>query len=142
MPWKNGELTRGEVAFAEAFAQVNDRVEAEKLAGVAPGYGYKLLLRPEVQSEIRAREEARLISEGLPAGLSALIEVAKSQKAPAASRVAAGKALLDRALPLLGETRQKEAHELDSDEIAQAIQKLEGMAASLATPVNEPNPFT
>ena len=56
------------------------RFDLRDLAGVAPGYGYKLLLRPEVQSEIRAREEARLISEGLPVGLSALIDVAKAHR--------------------------------------------------------------
>ena len=134
-------LTRGQRDFAEAFARLGNREEAEKEAGLTPGYGYKLLLRPDVQAEIQAKEHARLISEGLPAGLDALIEIAKSNKAPAASRVAAGKALLDRALPLLGETRPKELHELDPAEIAQAIQKLEGMAAALATPVSVPDPF-
>lgn len=141
MDLQRPNLTRGQRAFAEAFARLGNREAAEQEAGLTPGYGYKLLLRPDVQSEIIAREHARLISEGLPAGLDALIEIARSTKAPAASRVAAGKALLDRALPIMGEARQKDLHELSPDEISKAIANLEGMAASMATPVSAPDPF-
>lgn len=145
MPWKDGSLTRGELAFSEAFVKLGNREEAEKAAGLTPGYGYKVLLRPEVQREIRAREEARLISEGLPVGLDALIDVAKNPKSPAASRVAAGKALLDRALGAPGDSTAKEPHEMDAADIdkaiAQALAKLEGMAAARAKPVSGPDPF-
>ena len=134
-------LTKGQEAFAEAFLRLRDREAAEKEAGLTPGYGYRLLLRPDVQAEIRAREEAKLVAEGLPEAVQGLIDIVKSAKAPASARVAAAKVIIDRSLGAPGETQTKELHELNPDEIAQAISKLEGMAASMAKPVNPPSPF-
>ena len=110
-------------------------------AGVGEGYGYRILARPEVQAEIRQREQSRLVAEGLPAAVGALIEVVKSQKAPAAARVAAAKVLLDRTLGSQGEGAAKDMHELTPEELAKEISKLESMAAAMAKPVSGPDPF-
>ncbi len=141
MPWKDGSLTKGEQAFAIAFADHGDRAKAEEAAGLTPGYGYKVLLRPEVQREIRAREEAKLLAEGLPVAVQGLIDVITSPKSPAASRVAAAKVILDRTLGQPGETPKREIHEMTSEEIAATIASLEGVAAGLAKPVNVPEVF-
>jgi len=134
-------LTKGQLAFAEAFLRLRNREAAEKEAGLTPGYGYKLLLRPDVQAEIRAREEATLVAEGLPEAVQGLIDIVKSSKAPASARVAAAKVIIDRALGSAGESQTKDVHEMTPEELAQAISTLEAQAAKLATPVNVPSPF-
>ena len=120
----DGGLTRGELAFSEAYVRLGDREAAEKAAGIAPLSGYKVLKRPEVQREIVAMQTARLTAEALPIAVQTLINVMQSDKAPAAARVAAAKVVLDRTLGANGEGLTKEIHELTPDELAQAINKL------------------
>jgi hypothetical protein len=137
----DGGLTRGELAFSEAYVRLGDREAAEKAAGIAPLSGYKVLKRPEVQREIVALQTAKLTSEALPIAVQTLIGVMQSDKAPAAARVAAAKVVLDRTLGANGEGQAKDLHEMTPDELSQAISKLEAQAASMAKPVSGPDPF-
>ena len=141
MPYKDGSLTPKESAFAEAFVKWGDRALAEKEAGLAQNYGYKMLARPEVLAEIRTREQATLVAEALPEAVRTLILVMRSDKAPAAARVQAAKVVLDRTLGATAESGSKDLHELTPEELAAEIAKLESAAAALATPVNAPSPF-
>ncbi len=141
MPLKDGSLTRGEQAFAMAFAALGDVAKAEKQAGIATNHGYAVLKRPEVQREIVAQQTARLTAEALPLAVQTLVNVMGSDKAPAAARVQAAKVVLDRTLGANGEGQAKEIHELTPDELAQAIAALESQAAAMAKPVSTPNPY-
>lgn len=141
MPLKDGSLTRGEQAFAIAYAELGNVAAAEKKAGIAPTTGYHVLKRPEVQREITAQQTARLTAEALPLAVQTLVNVMGSDKAPAAARVQAAKVVLDRTLGAAGEGQAKEIHELTPDELAQAISSLEAQAASMAKPVSAPNPY-
>ena len=137
----DGGLTRGELAFSEAYVRLGDREAAEKAAGIAPLSGYKVLKRPDVQRDIVALQTAKLTSEALPIAVQTLINVMQSDKAPAAARVAAAKVVLDRTLGANGEGQAKDLHEMTPDELSQAISKLEQQAASMAKPVSGPDPF-
>lgn len=141
MPLKDGSLTRGEQAFAIAYAELGNVAAAEKKAGIAPTHGYNVLKRPEVQREIVAQQTARMTAEALPLAVQTLINVMGSEKAPAAARVQAAKVVLDRTLGAAGEGQAKDIHEMTPDELAQAIATLEQQAASMAKPVNAPDIF-
>ena len=141
MPYKDGLLTPKESAFAEAFAKYGRIAEAEAEAGIAKNYGYKLIARPEVLVEIRNREQAKLVAEALPEAIDTLLKVMRSDKSPAAARVAAAKVVLDRTLGVAEGGAVKEPHEMTPDELAQAINTMEAHAAALATPVSAPNPY-
>ena len=141
MPLKDGTLTRGEQAFAIAYAELGNVAAAEKKAGIAATHGYHVLKRPEVQREIVAQQTARMTAEALPLAVATLINVMQSDKAPAAARVAAAKVVLDRTLGANGEGQAKDLHEMTPDELSQAIAKLEAQAASMAKPVSGPDPF-
>jgi hypothetical protein len=141
MPLKDGSLTRGEQAFAMAYAELGDVKAAEKKAGIATNHGYAVLKRPEVQREIVAQQTARMTAEALPLAVQTLINVMGSEKAPAAARVQAAKVVLDRTLGANGEGQAKDIHEMTPEELAQAISTLEAQAASMAKPVSAPSPF-
>lgn len=141
MPLKDGSLTRGEQAFAIAFAALGNVAAAEKKAGIGENCGYSVLKRPEVQREIVAQQTARLTAEALPLAVQTLVNVMQSDKAPAAARVQAAKVVLDRTLGANGEGMVKDLHELTPEELSQAIAKLEEQAASMAKPVSTPDPF-
>ncbi len=141
MPYKDGSLTRGEQAFAVAYAELGNVAAAEKKAGIAATSGYHVLKRPEVQREIVAQQTARMTAEALPLAVQTLINVMQSDKAPAAARVQAAKVVLDRTLGTGEDGRTKEIHEMTPDELAQAINTMEAQAAALAKPVSVPNPY-
>lgn len=140
MPLKDGSLTRGEAAFIAAYVESNDREKAEKAAGLMPKSGYAVLARPEIQAQIRAQQLARLTAEALPMAVSTVIEIMQSSKSPAAARVQAAKLVIDRAMPAGESGQTKELHELTPDELAHAIATLEAQAASMAKPINGPDP--
>lgn len=137
MPRKNGQLTRTEVAFIEAFTLHGDRVTAEKKAGIAPRSGYAILSRPEIQQQIIAQQTARLTSDALPLAVKTLCDIMQDTKAPAGARVQAAKTVLDRVLPTDADGRRKEIHELTPEELAASIAALEGQAAALARPIDD-----
>ena len=141
MPYKDGSLTRGEQAFAVAYAELGNVAAAEKKAGIAATSGYHVLKRPEVQREIVAQQTARMTAEALPLAVQTLINVMGSDKAPAAARVQAAKVVLDRTLGTGEDGRTKEVHEMTPEELAQAINTMEAQAAALAKPIPAPNIF-
>ncbi len=58
------------------------------------------------------------------------------EKAPAGARVQASKVVLDRTLGQQDDGERKEPHEMTPAEIADAIGKLEAMAAERAKPID------
>ena len=140
MPTKNGALTRQETVFLEEYEKHGDRERAERKAGYRANHGYVVLNRPEIQRRITAAETGRLYAEGLPAAVSTLIEIAKGAKYPAAARVQAAKAIMDRTLGADGSGPAKELHEMTPDEIAQAIANLEAQASAAAVDVTPSGP--
>ena len=135
MPTKSGALTLKERNFLRAYAEVEDRERAERKAGVYPGGGYRILARPEIQSQIIAHQSSRLLHDALPTAISTLISVMKNKKAPASARVQASKVVIDRAMPETEGGKTKELHEMTAEEIAASIASLESAASAKATDV-------
>ena len=140
MPYKNGEMTKGEKAFLAAYLDTGDRAKAEKAAGLSATYGYQVLARPEVQAQYVEAVLSRMKTEAAPLAVKTLIEIMGSAKAPAAARVQAAKIVLDRTLPEAGGGGTKEIEEMTPAELSAAIQALEAQAASMAKPVVDPAP--
>jgi hypothetical protein len=148
MPLKNGRFTDRETLFVEAMAATGDIPYAMKKARYASmGAASDALARPEVQAAIVRRQEARLISEALPAAVATLLDVMQPGN-PAGARVQAAKIVIDRAMPQHEDGRTKELHELTPEELAAAIASLEAAAGAMAKDVSpgeaieaEPDPF-
>jgi hypothetical protein len=140
MPLKSGALTKQEQVFLDEYMKHGDRERAEQEACYRPRFGYVVLARPEIQRHITAQEVGKLYSEGLPAAVSTLIEIAKGAKYPAAARVQAAKAIMDRTLGADGSGPAKELHEMTPEEIAQAIANLEAQASAAAVDVTPSGP--
>ncbi len=60
MPDKKGRFSDKELAFAEAYARLNDREAAEREAHYPPGGGYAVLRRPEIQARIDELNRAKM----------------------------------------------------------------------------------
>lgn len=140
MPYKGGELTLKERAFIQAYVDNGgDRAGAERASGLSTTGCYKILGRPDVQQAIVESQMTRLQSEALPLAVGTLMSIMRSDKAPAAARVQAAKAVLDRALPALGDGQVRNLHEMTPEEIARAISALEAQAAAVARDVTAPS---
>jgi hypothetical protein len=139
VPLKTGAFTKGELAFIEAYAAHQDREKAEKAAGIAPRSGYSVLSRPDVQAEITRRITADL-HDLAAASVDTLRKLITGEKVPAAVRFNAAKYTLDRVLGDGSAVQRKELHEMTQEEIAEGLAKLEAVAASMAKPVNPPDP--
>ena len=139
MPLKNGHFTPKERKFLEAYAETGDRELAEKKAKYVTGMGWQVLAREDVQREIVARQVAILTSEALPCAVNTILEIMRNPKAPAAARVQAAKLTFDRVLPAHSDGSAKEPHEMTPEELAQAIDKLESIAAGKARAIDPPN---
>lgn len=137
---KKGHLTPAERVFAESVAGTLDARYAAVKAGYSqPGRdAERLLARPAVQAEIAAYQSDRLFNDALPAAVDCLIEIMRNAKAPAGARVQAAKLTFDRTLGAIDGAQGKEAHEMTGVELAEAIARLEDIAAARAKPVNPP----
>lgn len=132
MPLKTGQLTQAEKTVAGVLASTGSPAYARQKAGVsAPGF-HKIINRPAVQAEIARLQTERLFSEALPAAVDCLVSIIRSDKAPAGARVQAAKVVLDRTLGSDEAAKQKDPSEMTPDELAEAIAKLEQVAASRA----------
>ena len=138
MPRKGGRLTSSERAIAKAMAETNNVQYAAFAAGMSPvsGGAHKAVQRPAVQAEIARQQQELLFSEILPLALKVHKEILADPKAPAGARVQAVKLAYDRTLGAEGAGQTKEPHEMTADEIAEAIAKLEQVAADRARPVS------
>jgi hypothetical protein len=135
MPLKSGKLARGEAAFLDAFLELGDRVQAEKRAGLAPRSGYAILNRPEVQARYADMLVTTMRTEIGPLAVARLRKLLTSDNIPASAQVAAVKIALDKVFPSGADGGAKELHEMTPDELARAINTLEGMAGAMAKPV-------
>lgn len=141
-------LTEKQAAFAVAFVQYGDVGLASERAGYSDATtGWQVLRVPHVVLAIREELQRRLITEGATIGLDALLKIAGNKREPAAARVAAAKALLDRAgfVPpsLKDEGTGKQLTEMSPDELRRFIEEAEkdinaaeAKLASRAIPVN------
>ena len=96
---------------------------------------HAVMARQGVQEEIRRQQLARLFSEALPAAVQCLVSIITDSKAPAGARVQASKVVFDRTLGTDEGRESKEPHEMTPEELAQAIERLERVAAERAKPV-------
>lgn len=135
MPRKNGNLTRQERAVAEAFAESGSQYVTALAAGVSQSGASRALQRPAVQAEIIRLQTERLTNDLLPLAVNAVSEILTNAKAPAGARIQAAKLVFDRTLGAQAGLGDKEPHEMSGSELADAIAKLEAMAAARAKPV-------
>lgn len=131
-------MTYAETRIAEVMAATGNKRYAALDAKVSPTSGAveRALARPAVQEEIRRQQVAKLFKEALPAAVQCLVSIMTDAKAPAGARVQASKVVLDRTLGQQDDGDRKEPHEMTSAELADAISKLEAMAAERAKPID------
>lgn len=136
MPRKNGRLTRQETAIASAFAETGSQKAAASLTGMSQPGASLALQRPSVQAEILRVQQERLTNDLLPLAVRCVEEILTNAKAPAGARIQAAKLVFDRTLGVQGALGDKEPHEMSGSELADAIAKLEAMAADRARPID------
>ncbi len=140
MPVHNGDFTKGEQAFMDAYLEHRDRAKAEKAAGLAPRVGYAILNRPAVQAELQRRLRVELLDLGSLA-IAKIKHNLTSDKVPAAVGQKAAEFVWKEMQDGGPEGSGKELHELNQDELAAMIEHLHARKAELALPVSEPNPY-
>lgn len=138
MSKKQDGLNGQERAFAKAYAKSGNRREAALQAGyTAPDMAAsRNLQRPRVLEEIARLENERMTRDLLPAAVNCVEEILTNVKAPAGARIQAAKLVFDRTLGAQGALGGKEPHEMSGSELADAIAKLEAMAAARARPID------
>ena len=139
MPDLKGRFTAQERTFSEAFAVTGDRAYSAGKAGLAQPAtaASKMLAKPAIQAEIARIQTERLFSEVLPLAVEQHLALLRNAATPAGARVQAIKLAYDRTLGGDDAHPAKEPHEMSADEIAEAISKLESVAASRAKPIDE-----
>lgn len=139
MSKKQDGLNGQERAFAKAYAKSGNRREAALQAGyTAPDMAAsRNLQRPRVLEEIARLENERMTRDLLPAAVNCVQEILTNTKAPAGARIQAAKLVFDRTLGAQDALGGKEPHEMTGSELADAIAKLEAMAASKARPIED-----
>jgi len=138
MPLKTGRMTMREQSVARVYADTGNKGEAARIAGITQRGAEMALERPAVQAEIARLQTERLFNEALPLAVQCLVEILTNAKAPAGARVQAAKLTFDRTLGVLDGAQGKEAHEMSGSELADAISRLEDIAAARAKPVSTP----
>ena len=129
-------MTRQERAIAGAFAETGSQKAAAQIAGLSQPGASLALQRPAVQAEILRIQQERLTNDLLPLAVRAVEDILTNTKAPAGARVQAAKLVFDRTLGAQGALGGKEPHEMSGSELADAIAKLEAMAAARARPID------
>lgn len=127
MPLKSGLITPKERAYIDGVVSHGDIHEAARQAGYrdVPSAVCRLQRSPEVQREIVARQQDRLVSEALPLAIDTLIAVLRSPSTPAGARVQAVKLTLDKAgIGQPDAVEGKDPCEMSGRELDQAISKL------------------
>ncbi len=137
MPRFNGHLTASEKVVAAAYAETGSQQFAAHRAGIQQPGASKALQRPAVQAEILRIQHERLTNDLLPLAVKAVEDILRSDKAPAGARIQAAKLVFDRTLGAQDALGGKEPHEMTGSELADAIAKLEAMAASKARPIED-----
>ncbi len=138
MPLKTGRMTMREQSVARVYADTGSQGFAAHKAGISLSGAGKALDRPAVQAEIARLQTERLFNEALPLAVACLVEIMQNAKAPAGARVQAAKLTFDRTLGVLDGAQGKEAHEMSGSELADAIARLEDIAAARAKPITPP----
>lgn len=139
MPMNDGRMTPQERVFSEKMAATGDKHYSAYAAGYSqPAVGaHRALQRPAIQAEIARIQQERLFNELLPAAVNCLSEIITSPKMPAGARVQAAKLVFDRTLGADDARQGKEPHEMTGEELANAINTLERIAAERAKPVQQ-----
>jgi len=131
--------TDAELAFADHVAKYGDPTEAARRAGFTQPSrdASRLMARPGVQAEIARIQTERLFSEVLPLAVEQHLALLHNKATPAGARVQAIKLAYDRTLGGDGAAPTKEPHEMTAEEIAEAIGRLEAVAAARAKPIDQ-----
>lgn len=141
MPLKDGTMTRGEMAFIQAYAGTNDREKAEKQAKIAPGTGYRLLARLEVQREINRQERGRML-ELLHLSNEWALKVMRDAKKPDTIKrdIAREVWKLTLGADASSGTEAKEPHEMTADELSAELDRLMKARDALAENAKDVTP--
>lgn len=129
-----GVLTRRQKRFAAAYVASGSVSEAAKRAGYADHTGgVHALQAPAVNEEIARISTDRLFKEVLPLAIDAHIDLITNPATPAGARVSAVKLAYDRTLSSDQAARDKQPHEMDSQELDRALADARLRAAALAS---------
>lgn len=139
MPDKAGKMTHRERIWAERFGGTGDAKYAAEKAGYAfpEQSAAKNLQKPEVMELARRETLTRITNEILPLAAQRHVDLLKDPKTQGQT--------LNRAIEMayrygLAEAtggKEKQAHEMTAEELAQAIAVLQRVAADKAAPVIE-----
>lgn len=145
MPDKKGRLNGMEQRFVKLFAETGDATYAAEKAGYTQpsSRGGMLVARPAIMAQVRAYQSTRLVMEGMPVAIDALLEIAGNKTLAPSPRVQAADKLLRHARELTDGTAAREAFEMTAEELATAIRnKLEANTIDV-TPksLDEADPF-
>lgn len=124
------KITDAEKRFVMAYSATGDRAYSESEAGLPVGAGIRVLNLPEVKHKILETSRTRLITEGMPAALNALLDVISNEKSNAMARVSAAKTILSVGLDREAQVADKRMEEMTAEELDDYIAKLSVVAAA------------
>lgn len=121
-----GHLGPTDAKVAEAFVRLGgDRAAVAAVTGTYPQHISRAIGKPHVLHEIARLELERLVTEGVPAAINCLVEIASNKRAPAGARVQAAKVILDRAFAGEDATNERAPHEMTAEQLAERIAQME-----------------
>lgn len=135
MPLKNGKLTPQEKVVAAIMAETGSTGAIMGKIGMSQSLISQTLARPAVQAEIARQTNELLFRDILPLAIAAHKRVLTDPRSPAGAVVQAVKLAYDRTLGTDDAARAKDPSEMTPEELAEAIAKLERVAAARAKPV-------
>ena len=134
-----GHLGPTDAKVAEAFVRLGgDRAAIAAVTGTYPQHISRAIGKPHVLNEIARLELERLVTEGVPAAISCLVEIASNKRAPAGARVQASKVILDRAFAGDDATNERPLHEWTAAQISERIEQFERRALAARNITPEP----
>jgi phage terminase small subunit len=139
MPIKGGVMTDQERAFVSHVATTGDPVYAAAIAGYKhpSRRAYHNLTKPELQTEIRKQQLARLHNDVLPMAINVLRAALDLDHAgvPWGSRVTAAKIVTDRVFNDAQTGANKDMADMTADELKERMAQLQGRLAEMAKPI-------
>lgn len=147
MPLKDGRLTEQEKRFVQHVVETGNPSYAARQSGYkSRGAVAQTMSRPAIQQAISEAQIVALHNEILPLAVAAHKRLLSDPKTPSGAVVQAIKLAYDRTLGTQENAGDKEPHEMNAAELANAIQNLERIKSEKARPViegstNDPDVF-
>lgn len=139
MPDKTGRMTPRETIWAKRFAETGDATYAAQKAGYSSPQprGSQNLANENLMAEARRLTLQRLANEILPLAAQRHVDLLKDPKTQGQTLNRAIEMAYKYGLSELTGGKEKQAHEMTAEELAQALAVLERVAADRAKPVIE-----